>query len=76
MTTSVLIPDDLHEKLLTLAVKKRAGVDELVIQMLREATQGSGANYPIRQDGRFACFELPVDAATLDLEKIQAALHD
>jgi plasmid stability protein len=75
MTANVLIPDDLHQQLRERAAKSDSTVDEFAVRLMRAAI-GLHEDHPIRQDGRFAYFDLPENAQPLDLDRIQAALHD
>ncbi len=43
---------------------------------MRAAIGAQLQEHPIRQEGRFAYFDLPRDAQPLDLNRIQAALND
>jgi hypothetical protein len=76
MTASVMIPDDLHQQLRERAEKNHATVDEFAVYLMRGAIGVQLQDHPIRQEGRFACFDLPKDAPPLDLDRIQAALYD
>jgi hypothetical protein len=76
MSAFISIPDDLLAPLQKLALRQHRTLDQLTVQLLREALQMPSIHYPILQNDRFAYFDLPLDAAPLDLEKIQAALND
>ena len=76
MSANVLIPDDLHQQLRERAAKYHSTVDEFAVRLMRTAIGVQLEDHPIRQDGRFAYFDLPKDAQPLDLDRIQAALHD
>jgi len=76
MSAFISIPDDLLAPLQKLALRQRRTLDQLTVQLLREAVQMPSIDYPILQNGRFAYFDLPLDAGPLDLEKIQAALNN
>lgn len=76
MSANVLIPDDLHQQLREQAAKSHSTVNEFAVRLMRAAIGVRPENHPIRQDGRFAYFDLPKDAQPLDLDRIQAALDD
>ena len=76
MSANLLSPDDLHQQLRERAVKNRSTVDEFAVFLMRSAMGAEPQDYAIRQDGRFACFDLPKNAPLLDMDKIQAAIHD
>jgi hypothetical protein len=76
MSASISIPDDLLAPLQKLALSQQTTLDQLTVKLLRGALQVPAANYPIRQSGRFPCFELPANSPPLDLAKIQAAMND
>lgn len=76
MAANVLIPDDLHQQLRERAAKSHSTVEEFAVRLMRAAIGVQPEDHPIRQDGRFAYFDLPKAAQPLDLERIQAALHD
>lgn len=76
MTANVLIPDDLHQQLRERAAKSDSTVDEFAVRLMRAAIGVQLEDHPIRLDGRFAYFDLPKAAQPLDLDRIQAALHD
>ena len=76
MTANVSIPDDLHQQLRERAAKIHSTVDEFAISLMRAAIGAQLQEHPIRQEGRFAYFDLPRDAQPLDLNRIQAALND
>lgn len=76
MAVNVLIPDDLHQQLRERAAKSDSTVDEFAVRLIRAAIGVQLEDHPIRLEGRFACFDLPENARPLDLDRIQAALHD
>jgi hypothetical protein len=76
MAANVLIPDDLHQQLRERAAKSDSTVEEFAVRLMRAAIGVHLEDHPIRQDGRFAYFDLPKSAPPLDLDRIQAALHD
>ncbi len=76
MAANVLIPDDLHQQLRERAAKNHSTVDEFAVRLMRAAIGAQLEGQSIRHEGRFAYFDLPHDAPLLDLDRIQAALHD